>query len=197
MKSAFFISILLPLLAFGQEQPQGKVESKTAVRYFDIRGRNAGELRAQLDAKGPLNEAKTKRFDARTDWRVDWSGLDFDRQLAAKKIFRLQKWEIKVTSTVILPRWANEGDGTPFERRRWKVYLARLNLHEAGHVKLAERAGEALDEAFGKLGLYPSIQVLEAAVTKRAEKILQAHIAEHAEYDRLTKHGRTQGAKYP
>lgn len=197
MKLTAFFSILLPLQVLAQIEPQGKIEIKNAVRHYDIRGRNATELRAALDKSGPLNRTKTKRYDARTDWRVDWAGLDFDQQLAAKGIFRLQKWEITAFSTVILPRWANEANGLPFERRRWKVYLARLNLHEAGHVKLAEQTAKALDEAFGKLGIFPSKKALEAAVKKRAEKIMNDHVAKHTEYDRRTRHGKTQGARFP
>jgi len=189
--------LLLPLTSFAEIKPAGAVEFKTTVQHYDILGRNAGELRKAMDAKGLWNDAKTKRYDARTNWRVGWSGLDFDRQLAAKGIWRLQKWEVKATATVILPRWVNAADGLPFERRRWKVYLVRLNLHEGGHVKLAEQTAEALDEAFGKLGIYPSKKALEAAVKKRADKILQEHVARHVDYDRRTRHGKTQGARFP
>ena len=188
---------MLPRAAAAQEKPRGKVEVTRKVEYYDVRGRNSTELRAAMDAKGPLNKARGKRYDARTDWALGWSDLDIDRALAAKGIFRLTKWTLKLEAKVILPRWENERDGLPFERRRWRVYLARLNLHEAGHVKLAEQTAAALDEAFGKLGFSPSQKKLEAVVKTRAEKILRDYTAKHVEYDRRTRHGKTQGARYP
>ena len=189
--------LILPRATAAQEKPRGKVEVTRKVEYYNVRGRNSAELRAAMNAKGPLNEAQGKRFDARTDWALSWDGLDFDRALAAKRIFRLTKWTLKLEATVILPRWENERDGLPFERRRWRVYLARLNLHEAGHVKLAEQTATALEQSFGKLGFFPSQKKLETAVKTRAEKILRDYTAKHGEYDRRTRHGKTQGARFP
>ena len=189
--------MMLPQAAAAQEKPRGKVEVTRALKYYDIRGRNSAELRAAMDKQGPLNKAQGKRYDARTDWALGWDGLDFDRALAAKGIFRLTKWTLKLEAKVILPRWENEREGLPFERRRWRVYLARLNLHEVGHVKLAEQTAAALDGAFGKLGFFPSQKKLEAAVKTRAEKNLRDYTAKHVEYDRRTRHGKTQGARFP
>ena len=188
---------MLLQVAAAQEKPRGKVEVTRKVEYYDVRGSNSAELRSAMNTKGPLNEARGKRFDARTDWALGWDGWDFDRVLAPKEIFRLTKWTLKLEAKVILPRWENEREGLPFERRRWQVYLARLNLHEAGHVKLAEQTAAALDEAFGKLGFFPSQKKLEAAVKTHAEKILQDYTAKHGEYDRRTRHGKTQGARFP
>jgi predicted secreted Zn-dependent protease len=77
------------------------------------------------------------------------------------------------------------------------VYQARLQLHEAGHVKLAERTATALDEAFSAISLFPSREKLEEAIRARAAAILRKHTAFHLDYDRRTRHGKTQGAQFP
>ena len=188
---------MLPRAGHAQEKSRGKVEVARTVEYYDIRGRNSAELRAAMDAKGPLNKALGKRFDARTDWAIECSSFECDPAFAEKGIYRLSKWTLKLEAKIILPRWENARDGLPFQRRQWQVYQARLQLHEAGHVKLAEQATNALDKDFATLGIFPSRKKLESAMNARAEKILRQYTARHVEYDRRTRHGKTQGARFP
>lgn len=188
---------MLSLDAWALDKPQGEVKIERKLDNYNIRGRNSTELRAAMNAKGPLNKELGKRFDARTDWAIDWTSYKWDKALAEKGIYRLSRWTIQLNVKVILPRWENSRDGLPFERRRWQVYQARLQLHEAGHVKLAERTATALDEAFSAISLFPSREKLEEAIRARAAAILRKHTAFHLDYDRRTRHGKTQGAQFP
>ena len=182
--------------AWALDKPQGEVKVDQTLENYNIRGRNSTELRAAMDAKGPLNKKLDKRFDARTDWAIDWT-FKWDKSLAEKGIYRVSQWTIQLKVKVILPHWENTNDGLPFEQRQWQVYQARLQLHEAGHVKLAERAAAALNEAFPTISFFPSRKKLEEAIRARAEKILSKHKAFHSDYDRHTRHGKTQGARFP
>ena len=187
---------MLSLDAWALDKPQGEVKIERKLDNYNIRGRNSAELRAAMDAKGPLNKELGKRFDARTDWEIDWT-YKWDKPLAEKGVYRLSQWTIQLNVKIILPRWENARDGLPFERRRWQVYQARLQLHEAGHVKLAERTAAALDETFSTISLFPSREKLEEAIRARAAAILRKHTAFHLDYDRRTRHGKTQGAQFP
>ena len=187
---------MLSLDAWALDKPQGEVKIERKLDNYNIRGRNSTELRAAMNAKGPLNKELGKRFDARTDWEIDWT-YKWDKPLAEKGVYRLSQWTIQLNVKIILPRWENARDGLPFERRRWQVYQARLQLHEAGHVKLAERTASALDEAFSASSLFPSREKLEEAIRARAAAILRKHTAFHLDYDRRTRHGKTQGAQFP
>jgi len=188
---------MLSLDTWALDKPQGEVKVERKLENYNIRGRNSAELRAAMNAKGPLNKELGKRFDARTDWAIDWTSYKWDKALADKGIYRLSQWTIQLKVKVILPRWENTNDGLPFERRRWQVYQARLQLHEAGHVKLAERTAAALNEAFPTISFFPSRKKLEEAIRVSAEKILSKHSAFHSDYDRRTRHGKTQGARFP
>ena len=187
---------MLSLDAWALDKPEGEVKVEQTLENYNIRGRNSAELRAAMDAKGPLNKKLNKRFDARTDWEIDWT-YKGDKSLAEKGVYRLGQWTIQLNVKVILPRWENSRDGLPFERRRWQVYQARLQLHEAGHVKLAERTASALDETFSTISLFPSREKLEEAILARAAAILLKHTTLHLDYDRRTRHGKTQGAQFP
>ena len=187
---------MLSFNTWALDKPKGEVKIEQTLENYNIRGRNSAELRAAMNAKGPLNKKLDKRFDARTDWAIDWT-YQLDKSLVEKGIYRLSQWTIQLTVTVILPRWENASDGLPFERRQWQVYQARLQLHETGHVKLAERAATALDEAFPTISFFTSREKLEESIRTRAETILNKHTAFHSDYDRRTRHGKTQGARFP
>ena len=187
---------MLSLDAWALDKPEGEVKIEQTLENYNIRGRNSAELRAAMNAKGPLNKNLDKRFDARTDWAIDWT-YKWDKSLAEKDVYRLSQWTIQLKVKVILPRWENINDGLPFERRQWQVYQARLQLHEAGHVKLAEQTAATLDKAFTTISFFPSRKKFEEAIRARAEKILSKHTAFHSDYDRRTRHGKTQGAQFP
>ncbi len=119
---------MLSLDAWALDKPQGEVKIERKLDNYNIRGRNSAELRAAMNAKGPLNKELDKRFDARTDWEIDWT-YKWDKSLAEKGVYRLSQWTIQLNVKIILPRWENARGGLPFERRPWQVYTARLPLH--------------------------------------------------------------------
>ena len=190
---ALFIGWTLP----AADRPGGKLTVKRDIQYYDIRGRTPNELRKALDAQGPLNPVGKKRFDARTDWTLQWT-YKWDGKLAKQAgFFRLSEWTVDVKSTIILPRWVELEEAKPFDQRRWKIYMARLKLHENGHAKLAELAGDAANKAFANLKVYPSSEKLKEAVRLKAQEILKLHRAMELEYDQKTDHGKKQGARFP
>ena len=179
------------------DRPAGKLTAKRDVQYYDIRGRTPNELRKAMDAQGPMNPVGKKRFDARTDWTLQWT-YKWDGKLAKQAgLYRLSEWTVDVKSTIILPRWVELDEANPLEQRRWLVYSARLKLHENGHAKLAERAGDAVNRAFANIKVYPSSKKLKEAVRLKAQEILKLHRAMELEYDQQTDHGKKQGGRFP
>ena len=179
------------------DRPAGKLTAKRDVQYYDIRGRTPNDLRKAMDAQGPMNPVGKKRFDARTDWTLQWT-YKWDGKLTKQAgLYRLSEWTVDVKSTIILPRWVELDEANPLEQRRWQVYSARLKLHENGHAKLAERAGDAVNRAFANIKVYPSSKKLKEAVRLKAQEILKLHRAMELEYDQKTDHGKKQGVRFP
>ena len=196
----FILLMALPVCGSALEKPQGTLNIKRQTQFYEVIGRVQSDLREELDRKGPLNEKLGKRFDGRTDWRVNWSNLKTDPEFAKRGLHRLTRWNIDLTVRVILPRWKNKNEGLPFLQRQWTVYQQKLQLHEAKHVQIAEAMAEALDRDFKSVAfseVYPSQERLEAAIQKRADKIIRKYTQEHFLYDHRTRHGRTQGAHFP
>lgn len=182
--------------AQGADAPRGQIETAITTQQYEVRGRNVRDVRKAMNEKGPLNGKLNRRFDARTDWEVNWK-YQYDGELAKQGVYRLSKWQIDLKVNVIMPKWQNAAEALPFERRSWQVYMARLKLHEDGHVKLAERTAVALNESFSTIGFYTSKTKLEAAIKERSGKILRKYSGHHVDYDRRTQHGKTQGARFP
>ena len=178
------------------DAPRGRIETIAATEHYEVRGRNVTEVRKVMNEQGPRNGKLNRRFDARTDWEVNWK-YQYDGALAKQGFFRLTKWQIDLKVNVIMPKWENVAEALPFERRAWQVYLARLKLHEDGHVKIAERTAVALNESLNTIGFYTSKAKLEGAIKERANKILRKYSGQHIDYDRRTQHGKTQGARFP
>ncbi len=198
MKSTLILfALLVGWTLSAADRPAGKFTAKRDVQYYDIRGRTPSELRKAMDAQGPMNPVGKKRFDGRTDWTLRWT-YKWDGKLAKQAgLYRLSEWTVDVKSTIILPRWVELDEANPLEQRRWQVYSARLKLHENGHAKLAERAGDAVNRAFANIKVYPSSKKLKEAVRLKAQEILKLHRAMELEYDQKTDHGKKQGVRFP
>ena len=198
MKSTLILfALLVGWTLPAADRPGGKLTAKRDVQYYDIRGRTPNDLRKAMDAQGPMNPVGKKRFDARADWTLQWT-YKWDGKLAKQAgLYRLSEWTVDVKSTIILPRWVELDEANPLEQRRWQVYSARLKLHENGHAKLAERAGDAVNRAFANIKVYPSSKKLKEAVRLKAQEILKLHRAMELEYDQKTDHGKKQGVRFP
>ncbi len=151
--------------------------------YYDITGSTEGELRAQLDALGPVGYDGFKG-DATTEWFIHWNwpgygGSSCDLSAATTSL------DMKV----ILPRWSPPNDAPPQLVARWTNYVNALMAHEKGHVDhVLENFHLVLDAIKSA-----DCDSADAAGTAMLEKLRQFDL----DYDSDTGHGATQGALFP
>ena len=159
--------LLILLLNFWLPMGAGaaEIEFKREWALYDIKGRTYADLRRQLNEVGPLNPETRKRFDARTDWNLNW---DYQYSQSDGK-YQLTEHTVKVTATIHFPKWVDIEQGHPLARRLWIVYLNNLKRHEEGHVELAKRAGQTLNTRLGQLGTFNSKIEIEEAIKKKAK----------------------------
>ncbi len=149
-------------LAFGIAAEE--IELKRKWELYEINGRNQSELRRGLNSKGPVNPDSGKRFDARTDWKLEWKYKYETKQGR----YRLSSHSIQVTATIHFPKWINMEAGNPLTRRQWLVYIHNLKRHEQGHVELAQRAGQVLSDRLSQLGAFGTRIEIEEAIKKKS-----------------------------
>ncbi|HOG46287.1 MAG TPA: DUF922 domain-containing protein, partial [Anaerolineae bacterium] len=156
---------------------------RATVIYYEVSGRTAEELRAQLDALGPVDRSG-QRWDAICNWDYWWSwpglsggGCDLGR---ATVTYRVE---------VTFPHWAPPAEAPADLVNRWAGYVQALAVHEQGHVDRAIAAVGDIQEALAVASCETANDAAQTAVARVQ--------AENDAYDEITGHGAQQGAQFP
>jgi predicted secreted Zn-dependent protease len=166
------------------------VSGTTDVVYYDVHGRTAGELVADMRRLGPKSTAGGTFFGEtqspmRWSWRIRNEGVTCS----------LRDVRVRVASQVTLPRWTPPADTIPGLAAQWQTFLAALQVHEIGHKDISARAAA---EIVHKLqALNSSCSSLSDAAHRSTDAIVARSRDEQLRYDAETRHGVTQGAVFP
>jgi predicted secreted Zn-dependent protease len=76
-------------------------------------------------------------------------------------------------------------------------YSEKLLLHEKGHAQNAIDAARRIDEGIAALGPQSSCVDLGRAANRLGYSLIEAAKQWDIEYDLRTRHGATQGARFP
>ncbi|MBL1175233.1 DUF922 domain-containing Zn-dependent protease [Pantanalinema sp. GBBB05] len=162
-------------------------------RYYAITGVTASELRSQMSQKGLFEPHEGRRYDARTDWTVQWSYRH--RYEGNQCVLQAPKTHVDVTLTY--PQWKPPA-GTPQSLiTEWQQYIVALQHHEEGHQAHGIEAGKAVLWTLSRLPAYSSCQQLNRAANTSAQAVIKQYNQKDLAYDEATKHGYTQGANFP
>ena len=153
------------------------------IQYYDVFGSTESELRAQLDAKGPVDPSGYKG-DALTRWSYNWSWFGFGTDVCD-----LSTATVSYQIAVTLPHWNPPANAPPALVAKWVNYIHALVVHETGHVEFA---------AAQQSVILAAIQNATCATANAAAQAVLQRIRRHdIEYDAATNHGATQGARFP
>jgi predicted secreted Zn-dependent protease len=178
-------------LDIAQNSSNPSVSVKTV--YYQINGSTAKQLRTQMNQFGPLIKNENRRYDGMTNWFVRWSYRYSDTNgsctinsvnVSTEVIFTLPKWNIprNVSSSLIAS---------------WNKYLAALQVHENGHKNNGIAAGNEILRTLKTLPASSSCPLLEKTANSTSQSIIKRYNQEDIRYDRNTKHGLTQGTRFP
>ena len=188
-------AVLLALSAAGcsllapQPPPAARVSLDSREVFYDIEGRSADELYAQMRAKG-VREGRAVLFG---EYRWD---LDWNYRYAAAWYgggCYMTEVQVKLRAQAVLPRW---GAPTPALQRQWTAFSEALRRHQKGHAELAARAAEDIKAGLQAV-VAPSCEALPAVADGLARGRLKEHRAAHERYDLETRQGARQGAVWP
>jgi predicted secreted Zn-dependent protease len=160
--------------------------------YFTVQGRNAQELRADLERQLPVNSAG-QRLDAWASWKVNWryTYLETPRRCAVEAA------TVTVQLSFRLPRWQQPADVPPALVARWAHYVQALRLHADGHANNGVRTGRSILQRLRRLPPARTCKQLEkSANTIGAQETARGNAWDRA-YDIRTRYGATQGAVFP
>ena len=101
--------------------------------------------------------------------------------------------EVEVVQT--LPEWALLSRASPPEAAEWRRFLDALRNHEDGHRSIGMEAAREIRDAVRALGVLPTCGDVDAAANALGQGALERMRARSKEFDRLTQHGATTGAR--
>lgn len=164
------------------------VHKSEDIAYYEISGETVDELRASIQANSTANG-----FDAYTGWNINWT---FD-MIPAGGACALDNVQVYVSVRIDFPELVDEEDTPDDVVERWDAYAEVLMEHEQGHVANGEQAAEEIDEALSEFEIDGGCGSIEAQANDHAMTFIRAANERDLEYDRVTDHGATQGARFP
>ena len=166
------------------------VSGETEVVYYDVHGRTAAELRADMRRVGPKSESGTI-YAGETHTPLSWGY----RTRSDGSMCTI--WDIRMhaSAKITLPGWTPPRDTVPGLWADWKQSMAGLELHEIGHKDITARYAVLIMRKLKEVNTFCSAVNNEA---RRVPDTLLVQLREEQErYDRDTRHGLTQGAGFP
>lgn len=168
------------------------VDVTDSVERYTINGSTPLELRQEMNNKGPRGN-DGRRFDGFTRWFVSWRF----RYNNAPGGCTIASVTTSVKVTITLPEWRNESGGDSASHEQWSRYLAALERHEQGHRRHGIAAGHEVDQAIASLPPASTCDALGANANALGASILRKYNQLDLDYDRDTRHGATQGVRFP
>jgi predicted secreted Zn-dependent protease len=181
--NAFILLILSSVCATKTQENGLENLPNVSVIYYDIYGSSVKELRREMHAKHPSG-FDGFNGDATTKWSIRWTWKGYGTNQCD-----LSSAKVTYSIQVIMPRWTPPENANPELVARWNKYIQALNEHEKGHVDYVIAHYQSVREAI--LGAICS--TADAAAKAALDPIRQHDV----EYDAETKHGATQGARFP
>jgi predicted secreted Zn-dependent protease len=167
--------------AFAQQPSAFANIPNVNIEYYDVSGVSPDEINASLEAKA-LTTSEGRKAYGGTQYAFNYTF----RQSTTKPC-KISQAGVEFRARVILPRLTNEAAVPGDILRRWRAFMAGLEIHEAGHARLAFAQSLKIVAA---IEASPCGAEREGAWTAiSAIKPLQQA------YDLETQHGITQGAE--
>lgn len=158
--------------------------------HYDVRGTTAEEIHAEMRRRGPRGDDRV--YFGRTAWDARWE-LTYAERSGSCRMRRADVW-INVEQT--LPRWQPEGRAKAALAQQWDAFLHALRRHEDGHEALAEQAGYEILRQINNLEAATCV-VLKQKAHALARAALRRGLEANKRYDARTRHGRTEGVRWP
>lgn len=168
-----------------------EVAVDTKLEKYSIFGSSAAELRQELNRRGPTIDGS--RHDAYTRWYVRWT-YPYDRMPTSCGTGPVK---VSVSVTMTLPDWKSPNDAPEAVTGRWNTYLQALERHENGHKEHGLMAARAVLVKLKGLGSARDCDTMNREANEEANRVLDVYKQKDRTYDRDTRHGATQGARFP
>jgi len=163
------------------------------INYYDVSGANAREVRESLNRNGPVSKINGKRFDAYTAWYISWKYQY--RQPTGGCAIASVSTEVKVI--IDFPRLKADATTPEALKSLFARYLENLMRHEKGHAQNAIDFARKIETGIRALPTKSSCNALQDVANALGGALIKEANQADIDYDARTRHGATQGARFP
>ena len=160
--------------------------------YYDVSGSTVQELRADLNRSGPLDK-DGKRFDAVTRWHIRWH---YNYQTGGNEC-AIAKVSTTVEVIITFPRLNDTASIPAPVRKAFVDYTEKLLIHEKGHAQNAIDTARRIEDGIGALAPQGGCSDLGRTANKLGFSRIDDAKQWDIDYDLRTRHGASQGARFP
>lgn len=164
-----------------------------SVDYYDVAGATAREVRAAMNRDGPIASNDSKRYDAVCRWNVSWK---FQYRSSANSC-AIASASTEVKITIIFPRLKTDETTSASLVKAFATYSEKLMVHEKGHAQNGIEVARKIEAGLMALAPEPNCDALRTKVDNLGHAFTKEANQADVEYDRVTQHGATQGARFP
>lgn len=179
-----------------QNSPNSSAEPNISIKtvFYTVEGSTPQEIRDSINKFRPQNKGySNKNYDAYTKWLVKWNYLYQTQNNRCS----IQTVQVNTDIITTLPKWKVNSKASKQVKNQWERYIIALTKHEEGHQKHGINASKEVLQTIKKLPDYSSCTQLGTAVNAASDRIIKKYNQKDLEYDRVTRHGTTQGATFP
>lgn len=162
--------------------PAAAAFPNTTLQGYGVEATAPRAIRAEMNRVRP--GVNGRRHDATTTWRYTYSLPASNGQCDPATAV------VSHAITIVMPDLQHRDRLRRADKAAWDRYFAALQAHEVNHARIAQLGAERYQAA---LRSAPDCQAARAAAAQVNADVSAAS----AEYDRLTEHGRLEGASFP
>jgi predicted secreted Zn-dependent protease len=172
---AVLTGISLPLSA------SADVVVRKSISYFQIGGRTAAELDAELSRKGPFTQASGSRHPGATQIRF---GGDLTYALRGNRC-AVEDVRVTVDTKLIIPRWKNRNRASQEMATLWDALSSDIKRHEERHAEIARQHAKLLEQRLLKLRPTRDCETLQDRASEVTDEVTVAHDEAQMRFDMI------------
>jgi predicted secreted Zn-dependent protease len=180
------ILLLLVLIFPSQLNAEPIVNEK--VKEYHVYFNNVDTLLSDIDKASPIRQDGSI-YHAHTDTYVKWNYW-WDSSEKSCTFNRVQT-TVDITYTLPLLR---KSSASKQVLDIWRLYYPALVQHEKGHGEIAINAAREIEKTLIQMPSYNNCDSLSQKANLKAQDILARFRPKHMDYDKITEHGKTEGA---
>lgn len=185
---SFKAPLLTLLLIICPYTKSNAITLKTVYDYYPVSTNTLKTLVSDVDRASPIRQ-NGNIYHGYTDSKLSWDFI-WEQQ---KEYCAVISSNVKVEITITLPKLTN--NQRPEIIQVWEKWYPELLNHELNHKQHAINIGEELETAISKFYQKGTCIELEKTINETGYTLIKKLQELGREYDLLTNHGETEGAK--